>query len=310
LPGNYQNYYSDCDYFNRILDQPASAETRNLAALAQRLFQTPVAFFALLDPTDHVTTRIGCGKEWWSVIDGFPLNRAYLETLVAPDTSQWLPEGVDNGGLGFFVAAPVRGVDGLPLGLLILADHAPRTDFPEADRQSLRTIVNAFTASTELRMLAAQALQSEMELMETEKRFRAIANSAPVLIIYGDSDAASMFVNNRWLEFTGRSLQEEMGDGWADSFHPDYRQSVRDIFARAFEERIPFTTESPMLRKDGEYRWMRGYGTPRFLENGTFMGYLGCLVDFTDHHEAQVEIERLKESMGRLEASIPKLPVL
>jgi PAS domain S-box-containing protein len=257
------------------LDQPALAETRNLAALAQRIFQTPVAFFALLDATEHVTTRIGSGNEWWSIIDGFPLSSAFEETLIAPDTTEWLPEGADSGGVGFFVATPVRTCGGLPLGLLILADHAPRPDFPEADRQSLLTIVNAFSAGMELRMLAAQALQSEMELMEAEKRFRAIANSAPVLIIYGGPDAAPVFVNSRWLEFTGRSLEEEMGDGWADSFHPEQRQSVRDTFARAFEQRTPFTTECPMLRKDGEYRWMRGYGTPRFLENGTFMGYLG-----------------------------------
>jgi PAS domain S-box-containing protein len=226
------------------------------------------------------------------------LHRAFEDALIAPDTARWLPAGGNAGGLGFFVATPVRSCTGLPLGLLILADHAPRPDFPDADRQALRTLVNAFAANMELRALASLALEAELRWLETEKRFRAIANSAPVLIIYGGADGAPIFVNNRWLEFTGRSMQEEMGDGWRDSIHPKYRQSVQEAFARAFEDRTSFISEYPLLRKDGQYRWMRAHGEPRYLENGTFMGYVGCLIDVTDHHDAIMEIERLKQSMA------------
>ena len=85
-----------------------------------------------------------------------------------------------------------------------------------------------------------------------------------------------MFVNRRQLEFTGQTLQEVIANGWADAIHPEYRQTVREVFAQSFEERIPFTTECPMLRSDGENNcWMRGHVTPRFLEKGAFMGYLG-----------------------------------
>jgi PAS domain S-box-containing protein len=298
MTGDYREYESDCDYFQKILDQPALAEMRDLAALAQRVFQTPIAFLAMLDHTERMTARIGVGEEWWSVIEGFPLHRAFEDALIAPDTARWLPQGSNAGGLGFFVATPVRSCNGLPLGLLILADHAPRPGFSEADRQALRTLVNAFTANMELRALASHALEGEFRLVETEKRFRAIANSAPVLIIYGGPEGAPMFVNNRWLEFTGRSIQEEMGDGWSDSIHPQYRQSVREAFARAFEDRTPFVSEYPLLRKDGEYRWMHGHGEPRYLENGTFMGYVGCLIDVTGYHDSVMEIERLKQLMA------------
>jgi PAS domain S-box-containing protein len=78
-------------------------------------------------------------------------------------------------------------------------------------------------------------------------------------------------------------MQEEMGDGWSDCIHPECRPSVRDAFARAFKS-TPFTSEYPLLRKDGEYRWMRVRGEPRYLENATFMGYVGCLTDVTDYH--------------------------
>jgi len=298
MTGDYRGYECDCDYFQKILDQPALAGTRDLAALAQRIFQTPIAFLAMLDHTERMTARIGIGEEWWSVIEGFPLHPAFEDALIAPDTAQWLPKGGNAGGLGFFVATPVRSSNGLPLGLLILADHAPRPGFSDAGRQALQTLVHAFTASMELRALASHALEAKHLSLETEKRFRAMANSAPVLIIYGGQDGAPMFVNNRWLEFTGRSMQDGMGEGWNDSIHPHYRQSVREGFARAFEERVPFVSEYPLLRKDGEYRWMRGHGEPRYLENGAFMGYVGCLVDVTGYHDAVMEIERLKLSMA------------
>jgi hypothetical protein len=157
---------------------PGLAETRDLAVLAQRIFQTPVAFLALLDHTEQVTARIGIGEEWWSVIEGFPLRRAFEDAPIAPDTAQWLPEGCNAGGLGFFAATPVRSCTGMPLGLLILADYSPGHGFPDADRQALRTLVNAFTANMELRALASHALEGELRWLETEKRFRAIANSA------------------------------------------------------------------------------------------------------------------------------------
>jgi hypothetical protein len=169
--------------------RPALAETRDLAVLAQRIFQTPVAFLALLDHTEQVTARIGIGEEWWSVIEGFPLRRAFEDAPIAPDTAQWLPEGCNAGGLGFFAATPVRSCTGMPLGLLILANYAPGHGFPEADRQALRTLVNAFTANMEPRAMASHALEGELRWLETEKRFRAIANSAAVLIIYGGPDA-------------------------------------------------------------------------------------------------------------------------
>jgi PAS domain-containing protein len=97
----------------------------------------------------------------------------------------------------------------------------------------------------ELRALASHALEGELRLLETVKRFREIANSAPVLILYGGPYGAPLFVNNRWMESTGRSMQEEMGDGWSDSIHPEYRQSVREAFARAFEERTLLSPNTP-----------------------------------------------------------------
>jgi hypothetical protein len=162
MTGDYGGYEFDCDYFQKILDQPALAETRDLAALAQRVFQTPIAFLAMLDHTEQMTPRMGIGMEWWSVIEGFPLHRAFEEALIAPDIARWLPEGGNAGGLGFFVATPVRSCNGLPLGLLILADHVPRAGFSDADRQALRTLVNAFTANMELRSLASHAMEGEL----------------------------------------------------------------------------------------------------------------------------------------------------
>ena len=166
MPGNYSEYESDCKYFQTILDQPALAETRDLVSLAQRIFETPIAFLAMLDHAGQATAHIGAGKEWWPVMEGFPLHGAFDEALIAPDTARWLPEGSDSGGLGFFVAAPVRSCNGQPLGLLILADYAPRQGFPDADRQTLRTLINAFTANMELRDAASICWNSAMSFLK------------------------------------------------------------------------------------------------------------------------------------------------
>jgi PAS domain S-box-containing protein len=111
-------------------------------------------------------------------------------------------------------------------------------------------------------------------------------NSAPVMLICSGAEGASSFVNRTWLEFTGRSLEEEVGDGFEDIFHPDYRASVMKEYWDAFQEHRPLTVEFPMRRRDGEYRWMQARWVPRFLDNGRLAGYVGCFSDITEQRSA------------------------
>jgi PAS domain S-box-containing protein len=124
-------------------------------------------------------------------------------------------------------------------------------------------------------------------------RFRAMADSAPVLLWMAGTDSLCTFFNHTWLEFTGRSMEQEIGVGWAEGVHPVDFQSCMDTFMAAFASRRPFEMSYRLRRHDGEYRWILDRGVPRFAASGAFAGYIGSCVDITDIRTAHEERERL-----------------
>jgi PAS domain S-box-containing protein len=123
---------------------------------------------------------------------------------------------------------------------------------------------------------------AEEESRESEERFRTVANAAPVLIWMSGVDKLCTFFNKRWLEFTGRSLEQEMGNGWAEGVHPDDLQSCLKIYTEAFDARKPFVMQYRLRRYDGEYRWISDQGVARHDAQGNFIGYIGSCVDITE----------------------------
>jgi PAS domain S-box-containing protein len=99
------------------------------------------------------------------------------------------------------------------------------------------------------------------------------------MIISCDVDGGASFVNKMWLDFTGTTFSEELGDGLSHAFHPDYREPVMQVYWDAFQERRPLSLEFPIRRHDGEYCWVQARGVPRFLDDRTFCGYIACFVD-------------------------------
>jgi len=146
-----------------------------------------------------------------------------------------------------------------------------------------------------LAALAEEHEQSAHVVRESEERFRLVANTAPVMIWMAGTDKLCTYVNQPWLEFTGRPLEAELGNGWADGVHKDDLKRCLKTYAEAFGQRQSFAMEYRVRRNDGEYRWIFDMGVPRFNPNGNFAGYIGSCLDITDRKLA----EEALASVGR-----------
>jgi PAS domain S-box-containing protein len=126
----------------------------------------------------------------------------------------------------------------------------------------------------------AQSSYASLEYAETaDDRFRLLVDQAPFMLWSAGQDGLCTFFNRPWLEFRGRTMAEETGNGWVEGVHPDDRQRCLDTYRRAFDAHQPFDMEYRLQRADGQYRWIRDAGTAQFEKDGTFLGYLGSCVE-------------------------------
>ncbi|ULB10285.1 EAL domain-containing protein [Cereibacter azotoformans] len=124
-------------------------------------------------------------------------------------------------------------------------------------------------------------------LRESEARFRAFADDAPVMIWVTDVEGHNVFVSRSWLKVTGQSPEEAVNEGWAAVIHPEDRDAVVAIWESALRRRVPFTNEFRVRRQDGSWCWVIDVGQPRVLADGTFIGYIGCCVDISARRQAE-----------------------
>lgn len=129
--------------------------------------------------------------------------------------------------------------------------------------------------------------RQEATLRESEERFRLLADSAPVLIWMSGTDKLCTYFNKPWLHFRGRSLADELGNGWAEGVHPDDLQRCFDTYEQSFDQHKNFKMEYRLRRYDGEYRWVLDIGVPRFNQDGSFAGYVGVGIDVTERKHAE-----------------------
>ncbi|MBE0434603.1 MAG: PAS domain S-box protein [Methylomicrobium sp.] len=172
------------------------------------------------------------------------------------------------------------------------ATHAARTEteqlLKESDRQRLVLL-----------SLIEDQKAAEIALKESETRYRSLANNGRVLIWSARLDKMCDYFNEPWLQFTGRTLEQEWGFGWTEGVHADDYDRCVQVYNEAFDTREKFSMVYRLRRHDGEYRWIIDDGVPRYDHKGDFVGYLAYCLDITERIEAEQEVLRLNTHLER-----------
>ena len=179
-----------------------------------------------------------------------------------------------------------------------LADQAKKLRAQATELESQRDAANR--AMVEAQQLERRAREGAEALRESEERFRDMADTAPALIWMADTQRLCTYFNRPWLEFTGRALEQELGNGWMEVIHPDDLDRVLATYRNAFDVRGPYEMEYRMRRHDGEYRWLLDHGSPRYTAGGEFIGFIGSAIDITDRRRAEEERATLAEAIPQI----------
>ena len=147
------------------------------------------------------------------------------------------------------------------------------------------------TALTQSRAALHKAKVAVAELRKSEENLRVLARNESVLIWLAGPDKQCTYFNQVWLDFTGRTVEQELGSGWAEGIHPDDRENCLHTYILAFDARREFTLEYRLRHHSGTYRWIVDHGVPRFDSKGDFLGYIGSGVDITDRKESDAQLQ-------------------
>jgi PAS domain S-box-containing protein len=181
-------------------------------------------------------------------------------------------------------------------GSIVLAEIQSH-DFAFSGHEARLVIVNDITEREKIRKI----------LEESEARFRHMADNAPVMIWISNEEDLTVYVNKYWTDFTGISRDEAWGDGWNKVIHPDDIHIGIGEYKKGLQEKKPVSLIYRLRYRTGEYRWVLDKSIPRFLEDGTFLGYIGSLVDIHDYKLAEEKISfqaKLIESASDIIISI------
>ncbi|MBB4155507.1 PAS domain S-box-containing protein [Sphingomonas jinjuensis] len=308
-----------------VLDTPRELAFDEVAALAGRLCDTPIAVVNLIgDGRQFFKAEVGLGVRETPLESSF-CAKAIMEEdfLLVPDATQdprfdCNPLVVNEPHLRFYAGALLKTDDGLPIGTLCVLDTRPKqlTDFQQ---EALRMLARQVMVQLELRRALdernRQLKESEAserhlriarsEAADSEARFRNMADNTPVMMWVTDAEGTCTYLNRGWYEFTGQREEEALGYGWLDATHPDDKGDAAQAFLEANAAQSPFRQEYRLRRADGGYRWVIDAASPRFGEDGKYLGYVGSVIDIDERREAE---DALRSAKTLLEAVMEAVP--
>ncbi len=227
------------------------------------------------------------------VIQGNHVNVSRMAELppeAETDRQSWTAMGVRSSlTVPLFVAGKVS-------SLIVINAMRGELSWPEEYVPRLRLLGDIFINAIERRNVDAA-------LRESEDRFRNMADKAPVLIWMSGKDKLCTYFNQLWLDFTGRTIEQELGNGWAEGVHPEDFERCLTTYTTSFDRREPFNMEYRLRRKDGEFRWVYDTGIPRISPAGDFLGYIGSCIDITERKNAEAaQLESMERYRAIVEA--------
>lgn len=144
----------------------------------------------------------------------------------------------------------------------------------------------------------------EKELRDSEAHFSSLANMGQALIWTAGPDKKCNYFNKTWLEFTGRTIEEEYGDGWAEGVHPADLERCFQIYVSSFDDRRSFSMDYRLKRNDGQYRWIQDNGSPMYNAQNEFVGYIGHCLDITELKKSEETLLMFRLGIERSEEVI------
>jgi PAS domain S-box-containing protein len=291
----------------------AQGETRWIRAVGGPIYSAQGALTGYVGTLEDVTERKQAAERFRLVVEAAPSGMAMVdrdgkivlvnsrtEKLFGYDRKELLgqsieilvPKSAGESHVGlrteYFVQPLSRPMG---IGRDLYGRRRDGTQFPvEIGLNPIETEEGTWVLSSIVDVTERKRVQAT--LRESEERFRNMADTAPVLIWVSGPDKLCTFFNKVWLEFTGRTMEQEIGNGWIEGVHPDDIDRCITTYCASFDARGHYRLEYRLRRADGEYRWVLRDGAPRFTSGGIFAGYIGSCIDITDKRRAEQERQK------------------
>jgi len=205
---------------------------------------------------------------------------------------------IESALTGLPAEIPVKRVleEGTVLGLanhtVLVARDGTRRDVADS-ASPIRNTQGAIEGVVLVFQDVTEAYRMRRALADSEQHFRTLANHGQALIWTAGLDKKCDYFNAVWLDFTGRTLAQELGDGWVEGVHPDDLERCFSTYVTAFDARESFDMEYRLRHASGDYRWILDQGSPRFDSQGRFLGFIGHCLDLSQVKQAEAQVAHL-----------------